>query len=140
MGHVFHQLYYHFVWATHSRDPHLHRSFRNAFLEILNEEVKKRGGHPIRHNAMPDHVHLLVELPPTILLSDFIGQVKGATAYRINHEIKPKFKLVWQEGYGVLSLRKDELDRASDYIDNQENHHQSGRLSALLEQTGSESP
>jgi putative transposase len=134
MGHVFHELCYHFVWATHSRDPHPHRSFRAEFLSILNEEVKKRGGQPIRHNAMPDHVHLLVRLPPTVSVSEFIGQVKGATAYRVNHELQPKFKLRWQEGYGVLTLRNDEIPKVSRYIDNQEQHHRpGGRLSELLE-------
>ncbi len=72
MGHVFHQLYYHFAWATHGREPHLHPSYRPAFLRILNEEVKNRGGWPIRHNAMFDHVHLLVRLPPTVTVSEFI--------------------------------------------------------------------
>lgn len=133
MAHVFHQLYYHFIWATHAREPHLHRSFRTEFLEILDEEVIKRGGKPIRHNAMPDHVHLLVRLPPTKVVSEFIGQVKGATAFRVNHEIKPKFKLSWQEGYGVLTLRKGEVDDVKRYIDNQEQHHRTGRLSELME-------
>jgi hypothetical protein len=41
----------------------------------------------------------------------------------------------WQEGYGVLSLRKDELAKVSRYIDNQETHHRTGRLSNLLERT-----
>ena len=82
---------------------------------------------------MPDHVHLLTRLPPTIALSDFIGRLKGATAFRVNHEVKPKFKLVWQEGYGALTLRKDELDKVSLYIDRQEEHHKSGRLSNVLE-------
>lgn len=133
MSHTFHQLFFHFIWATHSRDPHLHRSFRPEFLTILSEEVKKRGGLPIRHNSMPDHVHLLVRLDPNIRLSDFIGQVKGGSAYRVNHEVKPKFKLTWQEGYGVVSLRKGEVETVSRYIDNQEEHHQSNRLSAILE-------
>jgi REP element-mobilizing transposase RayT len=133
MSHAFHQLYYHFVWATHSRDPHLHRSYRPKFLEVLHEEAEKRGGIPIRHNAMPDHVHLLVQVPPTVRVSDFIGQVKGASAFRVNREIKPKFKLRWQEGYGVLTLRKDEIAKVSRYIDNQEDHHRAGRLSDLLE-------
>ncbi|MEX2141252.1 MAG: IS200/IS605 family transposase [Pirellulales bacterium] len=134
MSHVFHQLYYHFIWATHSRDPHLHRSFRIEFLNLLNEETKTRGGQPIRHNAMPDHVHLLVRLPPTIAVADFIGKVKGATAYRVNHEIQPSFKLRWQEGYGVMTLRKEELPKVSHYIDNQERHHRPGGiLSELLE-------
>jgi REP element-mobilizing transposase RayT len=135
MGHVFHQLYYHFVWATHARDPHIHPSFRPQLLGILNEEAKNRGGQPIRHNAMFDHVHLLVRLPPTVLVSEFIGQVKGAASFRVNHEVQPKFKLQWQEGYGVLTLREDELEKVSRYIDNQEEHHRTGRVSQILERT-----
>jgi REP-associated tyrosine transposase len=91
MGHAFHELFYHFVWATHARDPHVHRSFRAAMLAILKEETHKRGGEPIRHNAMPDHVHLLVRLPPTVTVSEFIGQVKGATAFRVNRDLNPDY-------------------------------------------------
>jgi REP element-mobilizing transposase RayT len=138
MSHVFHQLFYHFAWATHAREPHLHRSFRPDFLNILREEVNERGGIPIRHNSMPDHVHLLVQLPPTIAVSECIGQVKGASAFRVNREIQPKFKLSWQEGYGVLTLRKDEVPKVARYIDNQEAHHRVGRLSTLLETTEGE--
>ena len=135
MGHAFHQLYYHFAWATHLRGELIHNDYRPSLLQIMNEEAKKRGGWPIRHNAMSDHVHLLVRLPPTVSISDFIGQVKGATAHRINEEIKPSSKLMWQKGYGVLTLRKDEVEKVSRYIDNQETHHGSGRLSVLLERT-----
>jgi putative transposase len=135
MGHAFHQLHYHFAWSTHSRIEMIRRDQRPQILLIINEEAKKRGGWLIRHNAMPDHVHLLVSLPPTLNVSDFIGQVKGATAHRINEEIKLNFKLKWQEGYGVLSKRKDELEKVSRYIDNQETHHRTGRLSPLLERT-----
>ena len=138
MGHAFHQLYYHFAWATHSQIALIHRSYRTDLLKIVNEEVKNRGGWPIRHNAMPDHVHLLVRLPPTVKVSDFIGQVKGATSHRVNEEIKPGFKLTWQEGYGVLTLRKDESEKVSRYIDNQETHHSTGKLSDLLERTDSD--
>src|SRR5437762_10626778 len=59
MSHVFHQLYFHFAWATHSREPLIDRFWRPELLEIINEEVKTRGGWLIRHNAMPDHAHLL---------------------------------------------------------------------------------
>ena len=133
MSHTFHQLYFHFVWATHSREPFIERSWRGQFLTLLNEEVKNRGGLPLRHNAMPDHVHLLVRLRPTTLISEFIGQVKGATSYRVNKEIHPRFKLSWQEGYGVVSLRREECEKVSRYIDNQESHHRRGRLSEILE-------
>jgi REP element-mobilizing transposase RayT len=49
MSHVFHQLYYHFAWATKNREPLVDRAWRPQLLEILNEEVKTRGGWPIRH-------------------------------------------------------------------------------------------
>jgi REP element-mobilizing transposase RayT len=135
MGHTFHQLYYHFAWATHSRIPLIRRDQRPQILSIINEETKKRGGWPIRHNAMPDHVHLLVRLPPTVTVCKFIGEVKGASAHRINTEIKPSFKVSWQDGYGVVTLRKDELEKVSRYIDNQETHHSTGKLSDILERT-----
>ena len=41
--------------------------------------------------------------------------------------------LRWQEGYGVLSLRKDEIGRVSLYIDRQEEHHRRGTVSNLPE-------
>jgi len=135
VGHAFHQLYYHFAWATHSRAPLIDRAWRPELLSILNEEAKTRGGWPIRHNAMPDHVHLLVRLPPSVCVSDFIGQVKGAASFRVNRDIRPKSKVAWQEGYSVLTLRRDELEKVSRYIDNQEEHHRAGRLSVLLEKT-----
>jgi putative transposase len=120
MPHAFHQLYYHFVCATHSRESLIDRAWRPQLLQIVNDEVRKRGGWPIRHNAMPDHAHLLVRLPPTVTVAEFIGEVKGATSFRVNRELKPKFKLRCQEGYGVLTLRKDEIDKVSRYIDKQE--------------------
>jgi len=138
MGHAFHQLYYYFAWATHAREAQIHPSYRPELLRILHEEATKRGGWPIRHNAMLDHVHLLVRLPPTVTVSDFIGQVKGATAHHVNQDLKPSVKLRWQEGYGVLTLRKDELEKVCRYIDNQEQHHRCGRLSSLLERTEAE--
>lgn len=133
MGHAFHQLYYHFIWATHSRDPQLFRELRPAFPKLLHEEAEKRGGIPPRHNATPDHVHLLVLLPPTLAVSEFLGQLKGATAFRANQELSPKFKIRWQEGYGAITLRKDEIDAVARYIDHQVEHHRGGRRSRLLE-------
>jgi hypothetical protein len=54
MAHTFHQLFYHFAWATTSRIALIHRDWRPELLKIINEETKKRGGWPIRHNARHD--------------------------------------------------------------------------------------
>ena len=82
MPHAFHQLYYHFVWATHSRESLIDRAWRPQLLEIVNDEVKKRGGWPIRHNAMPDHAHLLVRLPPTVTSTSSIPRSASSLVTR----------------------------------------------------------
>jgi REP element-mobilizing transposase RayT len=133
MSHVFHQLYYHFIWATHDREPLLIVESRPNLLRIQAEEIAQRGGILIRQNCVADHMHLLVRLTPNILLSDFIGQVKGAACYRFNHETNPKVRLKWQEGYAVLTLREEEVEKVARYIDNQERLHQERKLSRLLE-------
>jgi len=133
MSHVFHQLYYHFAWAAHGRQPLIGPSLKPELLRIQAEEVAKRGGILVRHNAVADHVHLLVRLTPNILVSDFIGQVKGGVSYRVNHEASPRVPLKWQEGYGVLTLREGEVARVSRYIDRQKELHQQRKLSRVLE-------
>ena len=133
MSHSFHQLYYHFAWATDRRLNAISREWRPRLLEIIHEEAERLNSVPLRHNAMPDHVHLLVRLPPTVLVSDFIGKVKGASSFRANKEIRPGVKLHWQVGYGVVTIRKEEVAIVSRYIDNQEEHHRSGKVSDILE-------
>jgi putative transposase len=133
MSHVFHQLYYHFVWATHDRQPLLIAEQRPDLLRMQAEEIARRGGILIRQNCVSDHMHLLVRLTPNILVSEFIGQVKGAVCYRFNHEANPRFRLKWQDGYAVLTLREAEVEKVARYIDNQERLHQERKLSRVLE-------
>lgn len=133
VSHVFHQLYYHFIWATHDRQPLLVAELRPDLLRIQAEEIAHRGGILIRQNCVADHMHLLVRLTPNILVSDFIGQVKGAACYRFNREVNPKIRLKWQEGYAVLTLREAEVEKVARYIDNQERLHQQRKLSRVLE-------
>jgi putative transposase len=80
----------------------------------------------------------LVRLPPTVTVADFIGKLKGASSFRVNKEIQPRLKLHWQKGYGVVTIRKDEVPKVSRYIDNQEEHHRTGKLSEILQRFDSE--
>jgi REP element-mobilizing transposase RayT len=128
-----HQLYFHLTWATQGRLRLINRDWRPRLLEIIDEQARSKGGIALRYNAMPDHVHLLVRLPPTVVPSEFAGKVKGAASFLANKQIRPRLKLKWQEGYGIVTIREDEVPKVSRYIDNQEEHHRNGRLSDLLE-------
>lgn len=112
MSHVFHQLYYHFACATHSREPLIDRTWRPQLLEIINQEVYTRGGFPLRHNAMPDHAHLLCRLPPTIVVADFIGQLKGATLRPFNGTLGSERRRVFgyrEQAQDCVHPRKEQI-------------------------------
>jgi putative transposase len=115
LSHVFHQLYYHFVWATHNRLPLITDQMRNSLVKWVEAEARNRGGVPISCYAMPDHVHLLVSLPPTACVSEFI--------------------FAWQEGYGVITVRKAETPKIIRYIEDQPAIHAARKASRTLETT-----
>jgi REP element-mobilizing transposase RayT len=82
---------------------------------------------------MPDHVHLLVNLPPTLAPATFIGQVKGAVSHEYHSQFGVHDYVKWQEGYGVVSMRKNDIVKAIAYITNQEAIHAARKISVLME-------
>jgi putative transposase len=69
---------------------------------------------------MPNHGHLLFLLPSTITLSSVINTFKTNSS-RLLHEQSLHFQ--WQEGYGAFSVSPSQLDKVSDYIKTQPEHH-----------------
>lgn len=105
-------------------------------MHNLAGESQQRGATVLACNVMPDHVHLFVTLPPTIALSTFIGQVKGALTY--NHNKQFLSELYWQKGYGAITVRRAETDRVVRYVENQQTIHANRKASRLLEMTAPE--
>lgn len=138
-SHAFHQLYYHITWSTKHRLPLIEERVRAWLLPCLAEACEKRQAELIASNAMPDHVHLLVSLQPTACLATFIGQLKGASSrlFRQTHAVED-INLVWQEGHGVVTLRKAESQRVKDYVNNQQEIHATRKASRILETSGVE--
>lgn len=44
------------------------------------------------------HVHLAVSVPPALTISEWIGELKGASAHYVNHEVARRRVLEWQSG------------------------------------------
>jgi len=135
MSHTaFYQLYYHLVWSTKGHVPLIKETLLEYTAHVVTEDAKKRGAVVIACGAMPDHLHLLISLPPTIAVSTFVGQVKGATAHEINSTVGEKM-VVWQEGYGALTLRGSDLEKVARYVNNQPKIHASRGKDSVLEMT-----
>ena len=75
---------------------------------------------------MPDHVHMLVSIPPKISVSQFMGYLKGKSALMIfdkHANLKYKFgnRRFWSEGYYVSTVGLNEAT-IKKYIQEQEKH------------------
>jgi putative transposase len=125
----------HFVWHTKSSLPLLapeieiatHRFLKQKLINLPGAFVHQIGG-------TENHVHLAVTLAPTILISELIGQLKGASSHEINQVIgKGKKVLEWQTGYGVVSFGTGDLKWVVDYIQNQREHHAKRTVHERLE-------
>jgi putative transposase len=136
---AFWQLYYHVVWTTKCRSPSIPRQLRAWVEDFISTDASKRGAEVLACGAMADHVHVLVALPPTVALASFVGQVKGAASYAFNHLEDNDTRLEWQEGYGLISLRRADTESVIRYINNQDRIH-SGRVRAGLLERVSSSP
>ncbi len=130
---VYHSLVYHFVWATKNRECYLTPTVKKRLFPYLAEKCKELGYGLLAVNAASEHLHVLLNLTPSVRVADAAKNLKGASAHYINHESGLAERLYWQDGYGVVTLRAAEIPRVVRYIQNQKEHHAAGKLSETLE-------
>lgn len=75
-------------------------------------------------NGMPEHVHILMQLPPTHSISVAVGWVKGEASHWFNEKYLPDHTLFWQKGYSAFSVSRANLTKVEAYIQNQKVIHQ----------------
>ena len=130
---TFHQLYFHFVWATRNRLPLITPVVEARIFPYIGAKCKEWDYGLYAVNGTEDHLHVLVELTPAMLIADVARNLKGASSHYINKDTNLSDMLYWQDGYGVISLRKDDVAKVVSYIQRQKVHHVSGKLSDVLE-------
>ena len=85
--------------------------------------MKREGAHIHRIGGMPDHVHILVDIPADISLSKFVQKLKQESSYLAKEAIELPLWSGWAEGYGGFSYSANEIDNVKQYIINQKEHH-----------------
>lgn len=125
----------HLVWHTKGDLPLLTPAIESAVHRCLTKRIVDTSGafiHAI--GGTPTHVHLAITIPPTLLISEFIGQLKGSSSHEVNHQGPANSKsLQWQAGYGVVSFGTRDLPWVVEYIRNQREHHGVGTIHDRLE-------
>ena len=114
---------YHIVFAPKYRRKVFYGEKRLEIGAILRELCEWKGVKIITAEVCPDHVHMLVEIPPKMTVSGFMGFLKGKSSIMIyqkwgNMKYKYRNRSFWCRGYYVDTVGKN--TKAIDaYISNQ---------------------
>ena len=114
---------YHIVFAPKYRRKVFYKNHRAAIGKILRQLCEWKGVNIIEAEVCPDHIHMLVEIPPKMAVSSFMGYLKGKSStmlYEQFGELKYKYRNreFWCRGYYVDTVGKN-TSRIAEYIQNQ---------------------
>lgn len=118
------KVYLHCVWSTKNRIPYLDSiELRQKVWNHIRENAIQKGIYIDFINGYSDHCHCLISLGVDQNIQKVIQLIKGESSFWINKNELTKEKFQWQEEYFAVSVSESILDKARDYIKNQEEHH-----------------
>ena len=114
---------YHIVFAPKYRRKDIYGQIKKDIGEILRKLCEQKGVEIIEAEACPDHIHMLVSIPPHLSVSQFVGYLKGKSSLMIfdrHANLKYKYgnRHFWCRGYYVDTVEKNKRIIA-EYIRNQ---------------------
>ena len=128
LKHTMWECKYHIVWIPKCRKKVLYGQLRRHLGVVLRQLAQHRESEVIEGHLMPDHVHILISIPPKYAVSQVVGYIKGKSAIHIARSYRGQKQNFtgyhfWARGYFVSSLGKDE-EMIREYIRRQEQEDQ----------------
>lgn len=117
------RLVVHAVWSVQHRTAVLTQTHDAWLCDALARKAESLGSAVLAAGVATDHVHVVLELPPTQSLANVVGQMKGYAAFMWNRASPPRDNLTWQDGYWARSCEPEDLARLLDYVTNQRRRH-----------------
>ena len=125
MANTFSQIYIQTVFAVSNRMSLIRPEFKEDLHKYITGIVKNHGQKPIVINGMPDHLHILIGLKPSMALADLVRDIKCDSTNYINKNRWVRGRFAWQEGYGAFTVSESMAPKVRRYIERQEEHHRS---------------
>ena len=115
---------YHVVWIPKYRKKQLFGAIRTELAPVMKELARQKESEILEGALMPDHVHMLIAIPPKYAVSSVLGYIKGKSAIYIARNFRGKKRnfvgeSFWARGYFVSTIGLDE-GMIRNYIKNQE--------------------
>ena len=95
---IFHHRY-HIVWAPEYRYKVLWGDVRIRVRDIIRQVCTELGVTIVSGALSRDHVHLFVEIPPHVSVSDFVRMAKGRSSYKVQREFEHIRKRYWGQRF-----------------------------------------
>ena len=114
---------YHIVFAPKYRRQIIYDKIKTDIGIILRKLCERKGVEILEASACPDHIHMLVSIPPKISVSQFMGYLKGKSSLMIfdrHANLKYKYgnRQFWCTGYYVDTVGRNKK-AIEHYIRNQ---------------------
>ena len=123
LSHVRWDCKYHVVIIPKYRRKVFYGKLRKQIGAILRDLCRQRGIELLEGQAMPDHIHMCLSIPPKYSVAHAIGFLKGKSAVRIHRELLHERRMTglhfWAPGYCVSTVGLDEA-QVRQYIREQE--------------------
>jgi putative transposase len=129
LSHVKWECKYHVVFIPKYRRKVLYGKVRRQVGEILRDLCVQKGITLLQGNAVVDHVHMVLSIPPKYSVAFTIGWLKGKSAVRIHREVLKERRVTglhfWARGYCVSTVGLD-TQRVLEYVRDQEKQDRVG--------------
>ncbi len=124
LAHVKWDCQYHVVIVPKYRRKEFYGKLRGRIGEILRQLCRQKDVELVEGNAMPDHIHMLLRIPPKYSVAMTMGYLKGKSAVRIHRELMGTKgtlfgRKFWSRGYCVRTVGLNE-EQIREYIREQE--------------------
>lgn len=127
-AHSLYDLKYHVVFCTKYRYRILTGEIGLRARDLIREICRSNYVDVVSGSMSPDHVHLLLSVPPSISLSKLVQYIKGKSSRKLLMEYSQLHKRywgqhMWSRGYFAVTVGNVNEEEIQRYIENQELHH-----------------
>ena len=123
-SHSVYDLKYHLVWITKYRKPVLRGEIGRRVRDLIRQTCVQLDVQILSGAVQPDHVHLLVSVPPKVSVSELMQRIKGRSSHKIMqeyNEMRRQFwgRHFWARGYFAASSGNVTDEMIKQYIEQQ---------------------
>ena len=118
------QVYVHIVFSTKHRQDLIDEEIEERLFEYIGGICRGLECNPVKVGGYKNHVHILCTLSRKVTQMKLLEEVKKQSSKWIKEQGMNYAYFYWQDGYGIFSVNKTEVDVVIRYIENQRQHHE----------------